>query len=570
MASESRTDGALRELLQSVVDAYRYMSIPVRRYALLVLLPAVGILLVAAVAALVLSLSATVALPLAGVGVLALVAAVLYPKLAADRARRQTREQFHLFLTHITVLSTTNIDRVEVFRTLAQIDEYGPLAEEMGHITALVDTWNQSLDDACRRRSKQVASPLLTDFLERLSYSIGAGQGIEEFLVDEQESIIQEFVIRYESALGKLDVLKELYLSLMLSTTFILVFATVLPILIGVPPEVLIGGVIGVFVVVQVGFLFVINAVSPKDPIWVDLDDGRSPAARIRPALVVGGGLSLVSTVAAVTVASGRAPVAPDILPVPIYPAVAVTPLLLPGIAMTREQREVVDRDEGFPSFIRALGSVESVKQTSTASVLSSLREKDFGELTSNVEGLYRRLQVRIDSERAWRLFAAETGSYLIHRFGDMYVVGRRMGGEPKQLGSIISSNIQEVLRVREKRAQAARTLVGVIYGITAASMFSAFIGLGIAEQMLRITEQISGQNGEFVGSLFSTENYDLGLMELLLVGVMLVNALLSALMIRLVDRGNVVSGLVHFVLLTWLSGVVAAGTRVVIGGLIG
>jgi flagellar protein FlaJ len=570
VASESRTDGALRELLQSVVDAYRYMSIPVRRYALLVLLPAVGILLVAAVAALVLSLSATVALPLAGVGVLALVAAVLYPKLAADRARRQTREQFHLFLTHITVLSTTNIDRVEVFRTLAQIDEYGPLAEEMGHITALVDTWNQSLDDACRRRSKQVASPLLTDFLERLSYSIGAGQGIEEFLVDEQESIIQEFVIRYESALGKLDVLKELYLSLMLSTTFILVFATVLPILIGVPPEVLIGGVIGVFVVVQVGFLFVINAVSPKDPIWVDLDDGRSPAARIRPALVVGGGLSLVSTVAAVTVASGRAPVAPDILPVPIYPAVAVTPLLLPGIAMTREQREVVDRDEGFPSFIRALGSVESVKQTSTASVLSSLREKDFGELTSNVEGLYRRLQVRIDSERAWRLFAAETGSYLIHRFGDMYVVGRRMGGEPKQLGSIISSNIQEVLRVREKRAQAARTLVGVIYGITAASMFSAFIGLGIAEQMLRITEQISGQNGEFVGSLFSTENYDLGLMELLLVGVMLVNALLSALMIRLVDRGNVVSGLVHFVLLTWLSGVVAAGTRVVIGGLIG
>ncbi len=570
MASESRTDGALRELLQSVVDAYRYMSIPVRRYALLVLLPAVGTSLLAAVAVLVLSVSATVALPVVGVGVLALVAAVLYPKLAADRARRQTREQFHLFLTHITVLSTTNIDRVEVFRTLAQIEEYGPLAEEMGQITALVDTWNQSLDDACRRRSKRVASPLLADFLERLSYSVGAGQGIDEFLVDEQESIIHEFVIRYESALEKLDVLKELYLSLMLSTTFILVFATVLPILIGVAPEVLIGGVIGVFVVVQVGFLFVINAVSPKDPTWVDLDDGRSPAARVRLALLVGGGLSLVSTVAVVAVAAGRAPVAPDVLPVPLYPAVALTPLLLPGVAMTREQRKVVDRDEGFPSFIRALGSVESVKQTSTANVLSSLREKDFGELTSNVEGLYRRLQVRIDSERAWRLFAAETGSYLIHRFGDMYVVGRRMGGEPQQLGSIISSNIQEVLRVREKRAQAARTLVGVIYGITAASMFSAFIGLGIAEQMLRITEQISGQNAEFVGSLFSTENYDLRLMELLLVGVMLINALLSSLMIRLVDRGSVVSGLVHLVLLTWLSGVVAAGTRVVIGGLIG
>jgi flagellar protein FlaJ len=95
-------------------------------------------------------------------------------------------------------------------------------------------------------------------------------------------------------------------------------------------------------------------------------------------------------------------------------------------------------------------------------------------------------------------------------------------------------------------------------------------VGLEIAEQMVRITEQIAAQNGEFVGSLFSTENYDVRTMEYLLMAVMLVNALLSALMVRLTDRGHVVSGLTHFVLLTWASGVVASGTRLVVGGLIG
>jgi flagellar protein FlaJ len=560
----------LRDLLRSVVDAYRYMEMPVRRYTLLVLLPGVVVALVVAAGAALVAPSATVALPLAGVGLLAPLAAVLYPKVAADRRRREIREQFHLFLTHITVLSTTNIDRVEVFRTLARVEEYGPLAEEMGRITGLVDTWNQSLDDACRRRSKAVPSPLLADFLERLSYSVGAGQGIDDFLVDEQDSIIQEFVIRYESALGKLDVLKELYLSLMLSTTFILVFATVLPLLLGVPPGLLIGGVIAMFVVVQVGFLFVVNAVAPNDPVWLDPEEGQSPAARVGSALLLGVGLTLVTTVGCAAVALGATPLAPDLLPLPMYPAVAVTPLLVPGVAMTREERRVIERDEGFPSFVRALGSVESVKQTSTANVLSTLRKKDFGALTENVDALYRRLRTRIDTEESWRLFAAETGSYLIHKFGDMYVVGRRMGGEPRQLGGIISRNFQEVLRVREKRTQATRTLVGVIYGITAASMFSAFVGLEIAEQMVRITEQIAAQNGEFVGSLFSTENYDVRTMELLLMAVMLVNALLSALMIRLTDRGHVVSGLTHFVLLTWTSGVVAAGTRLVVGGLIG
>jgi flagellar protein FlaJ len=151
-----------------------------------------------------------------------------------------------------------------------------------------------------------------------------------------------------------------------------------------------------------------------------------------------------------------------------------------------------------------------------------------------------------------------------------MYVVGRRMGGEPRQLGGIISKNFQEVLRVREKRTQAARTLVGVIYGITAASMFSAFVGLEIAEQMVRITEQIASQNGEFVSSLFATDSYDVGTMRALLLVVLVINAALSALMIRLTDRGHVVSGLTHFVLLAWTSGVVAAGTGLIVGNLIG
>jgi flagellar protein FlaJ len=563
-------DGGPRALLRSVVDAYRYMQMPVRRYALLVLLPGVAVAVVAAVGAALFAPSVAVALPLAGGGLLAPVAALLYPKLVADRRRRAIREQFHLFLTHITVLSATNIDRVEVFRTLARVEEYGPLAEEMGRVTALVDTWNQSLDDACRRRSKQVPSPLLADFLERLSYSIGAGQGIEEFLVDEQDSIIQEFVIRYESALDKLDVLKELYLSLMLSTTFILVFATVLPLLIGVPPGLLIGGVVGMFVVVQVGFLVVVNAVAPKDPVWLTPEEGQRPVRRVRVPLVVGGAATVATGLGTLAVAVGATPLAPDTLPLALYPAVAVTPLLLPGVAMSREEKRVVERDKGFPSFVRALGSVESVKQTSTANVLSSLRKKDFGALTENVDALYRRLQVRIDTEAAWRLFAVETGSYLIHKFGDMYVVGRRMGGEPRQLGQIISTNFQEVLRVREKRAQASRTLVGVVYGISAASMFSAFVGLEIAGQMLRITERLAAQNGEFVASLFATGSYDILLIELLLVGVLVLNALLSALMIRLTDRGHPVSGLVHFVLLAWTGGVVAAGTEVVIGGLIG
>jgi flagellar protein FlaJ len=572
MAAQEEYSGLMagvRDLLGSIVDAYRYMDMPVDRYVLVVLLPGVLVSLVVGAGIVILSPPLLLALPIALFGLLAPVIAFVYPKIAIDRKRREVREQFHLFLTHITVLSTTNIDRIEIFRTLARVEEYGVLAEEMGRVTALVDTWNQSLDDACRRRSKRVSSELLADFFERLSYTVGAGQPIETFLIDEQESIIQEFVIRYESALSTLDVLKELYLSMMLSISFILVFTTVLPLLTGTPPTLLVGGSIVMFLLVQVGFLVAIHTVSPRDPVWLTPEDDRSPMYRVVPWLVLGVVLSLLAMGGVVAIGLGYAPVSLDVLPRPIYLAIPVTPLLIPGLVMRSEEQKVNERDNGFPSFIRALGSVESVKQTSTANVLESLRTKDFGALTGNIDNLYKRLRVRIDTAEAWRLFSAETGSYLIHKFGNMYVAGRRMGGSPKQLGQVISTNFNEVMQVREQRQQATTTFIGVVYGMTAAMIFASFIGLGIAEQMVTITEEITSEEGQFTQSLFASGSYDLALIEFLLLGVVLLNALFSALMIRIIDRGHFVSSFTHYALLIWAGALVATLTQVIIGGII-
>jgi flagellar protein FlaJ len=566
--SDAEFEIDLRELLLSVADSYRYMELSAKRYALVVLLPAFAFAVGTTLVTVFVPVDLSVGLPLVGLGLLAVVVAVFYPKVVQDRRSKEIRERFHLFLTHITVLSMTNIERVEIFRTLAEVDEYGALADEMGHVVALVDTWNQSLDDACRMRSKRVDSDLLADFLERLAYAVGAGQNISDFLVDEQDSILQQFVIRYESDLAKLDVLKELYLSMMLSTTFILVFATVLPLLLGVSPLLLVGGVVVMFVIVQGGFLFVIHTISPWDPVWFHSEAYATPASNVRNSLLAGIGLTLGAATVALGVAVGVVPLPADAVPTPIVMSGILSPLLIPGILMRREEQRVKDRDRGFPSFIRALGSVESVKQTSTVNVLSTLRNKDFGALTRNVDNLYRRLNLRISTTRSWRLFAAETGSYLIQKFGDMYVVGRRMGGDPKVLGQVISKNFGEVLRVREQRTQATSTFIGVMYGITAASVFSAFIGLAIAEQMLAITESIDSNN-ELMSLLFSPEVYDVATIEVLLLVVVLVNALLSSLMIRLIDRGHMINAYVHFVALTWIGSVVAVVTQVVAGQLI-
>ncbi|MFD1644112.1 archaellar assembly protein FlaJ [Haloarchaeobius litoreus] len=558
-----------RTMLSSVREAYRRMEMSVRRYVLLIVLPSLLFMVGSVAVVFVVGLPLTIGGPVILLGVFAVFAALVYPKAVQDRRRKQIRQRFHLFLTHITVLSMTNINRIEIFRTLAEEEEYQALAEEMGYLVALVDTWNQSLDDSARMRARQVNSPLLSDFLERLAYTVGGGQQISEFLIDEQDSIIQQYVIRYEADLNKLDVMKELYLSMMLSTAFVLVFAIVLPVLVGINPTVAVGGVIFMFVVVQAGFVYAIHAVSPYDPVWyIQETAGDYPLQRARPALVAGGVLSLVAFVVVGGILLGYLPVKSDVLPLPVMAAIPVTPLLIPGWLVRHEEKKVKERDSEFPSFIRALGAVESVKQTSTGNVLESLRRKDFGALTHNIDNLYKRLAMRVDSSRSWSLFAAETGSYLIQKFGDMYVEGRRMGGDPKMLGQVISRNQSEVLKLREQRQQATTTLIGVLYGLTAASVFSFFVGLEVVEMLMSIVSDMDLQASQ-MSFLLSTEQYDVQTIEYLLILTIVFNAMLSSIMVRVADRGHILSGYVHFVALTWTGALTAVITKIAVDALI-
>lgn len=571
MAANDWRDGiskALSTTMSETVQSYRYMETPVERYVLVVLLPAGVLFLCSLLVGLVLPYPLFVRLPIPLLGLLALGAALVYPKLLASRRKIEIENQFHLLVTHMTILSTTNIDRMEVFRILSREDEYGELAREMGRIVQIVDTWNQSLDDACRRRAAVVPSDVLADFLDRLAYTLGAGQALSDFLVSEQDVMISQYTTVYESTLGNIEVMKDLYMSMILSMTFALVFAIVLPILTGTNPTYTVTAVLMMFMFVQLGFYFVIRTMSPHDPIWYHPEKLRpSGEGRILVSFVAGGALSVLLIALAALGQFGVGPIGlqtlflRDSLPEPLYLALPLTPLLLPGIVLRHEEQLITGRDGEFPSFIRALGASESAKRSTTSDVLSTLRTKDFGPLTDEINDLYKRLNMRLDPALAWRYFATDSRSYLIQKFSEMYLVGREMGGSPRRLGELISTNMSEVNQLREQRRQAATTLIGLLYGITAASAFAFFIGLEVVAILSGMDIDMSATRQLGLGPLIHTEVYDIDLIRYLLLIVILFNALLSAVMIRTVDGGNKANSYIHFVLLTWLGCLTAVVT---------
>ena len=579
MASEpaagSESGITASETLASVVDAYERMEMPMSRYLLLIVLPSALFLAGTVAVAVFVELPLSVRLPIPLLGGLVLIAAVAYPKLLVSQERVEMENQYHLLMTHMTVLSTTNIDRMEVFRKLADEKEYGALATEVNRIVQLVDTWNQSLDDACRRRARSIPSDPLADFFERLAYTVNAGQELSEFLLSEQQVMIQNYVTMYESTLDNLEVMKDLYLSMVLSMTFALVFAIVLPILTGTNPSMTVGAVIVLYAFIQIGFYLVIRTLTPYDPIWYYPDEIRPDGEwRLVASLAVGGLLSAILVVLVAGDLFGVAPGLTDLLPVsslprPLYMAIPVTPLAIPGLAFRVQEERIKARDDEFPSFIRALGASETAKQSTTTAVLKTLRKKDFGPLTRDVDDLFKRLNMRLEPDRAWEYFSANTQSYLIQKFSEMYLVGRQMGGEPKQLGELISENMNHVNQLRQQREQATVTMIGLLYGITAASSFAFFIGFKIVDILAGMSLDLGASSQLDVGQLIHTGVYDLPLIQFLLLGVVMINAVLSALIIRTVDGGHKANALLHFVALTWIGCAVAVLTMTVVGGLL-
>ncbi|WP_135825940.1 archaellar assembly protein FlaJ [Halorussus ruber] len=550
----------------STIESYRHMETPVSRYLALVVLPSIVFFLLTVVVYVVTDFPLLISAPIPLLGLLSLGVAVIYPKILRDQKRKEIEDRLHLFITHMTILSTANIDRVEVFRTLGEEEEYGALAEEMRRITQLVDTWNQSLDDALRIRANKSPSKPFADFLDRLAYTINAGQEIQDFLLSEQDVVIQNYVTIYEGSLQNLEVMKDLYLSMVLSVTFALVFATVLPILTGTNPTMTVSAVVVMFAFVQTGFLVMIRNTAPYDPVWYHPEDTTTDAEwRIRIAIAAGFLLTIVTMVACLLVLMGQTSIDPDSIPLPFYAAIPTTPLLIPGMVVRSEEEHIKERDEEFTSFIRALGATETAKQSTTTKVLESLRGKDFGALTDNVDDLYKRLNMRIEPSMAWRHFTADSRSYLIQKFSEMFLVGRQMGGDPKQLGELISSNMNEVLQLRERRAQSTVTLIGVLYGITAASTFAFFIGLEIVQVLSSMSIGLDSSQLD-ITTIIHTDVYDIPTIEYLLVIIILLNSVLSSLMVRIADGGHKVNAYMHFVLLTWTSSSIAVFTRIVVG----
>ena len=435
--------------------------------------------------------------------IIASLGAIAFPMLEVTRSANMIEREMHMFITRMGILSLGEVGAQTIFDILKQMRDYGELASEVQKIETLVDKWNTSLPEAARIVAQQSPSPLWTDFLDRMAFSIEAGQPIDEFMRSEQETVAEQYNTLYDTRLESVDTMQEIYVSMVTAGLFGLVIAGIHLVLFEVGGEndapieiaarlrfLLLASFL--FIIIQVAAMMAFRATIPRDLIFAR-DELETPfRINFRRALLASGAVSLFLLLITIyVVASSWEAISSqwDRYGL-ILIAAPLSPLLVPAWLIRKEETNVLRRDTAYPDFIRALGGTAQARSAEPSATIKALRGVDFGMLDYSIDRLEKRLSTRIDSDRAWDYFNSDTNSAVISRYTRIYIEGAQSSGKPASTAEMVSRSVGNLLSLRRRRALSANTMWGVALGLLIASVTSLNVTISI---VLQLGEAIAG-----------------------------------------------------------------------------
>ncbi len=523
------------------------------------------------------------------------VAAIAFPLLEVQRSATLIEAEMHMFITRMGILSIGEVAAQSIFDILKQMRDYGELASEVQRIETLVDKWHTSLPEAARIVAHQSPSPLWSDFLDRMAFSIEAGQPIDDFMRAEQETIAEQYNTLYDTRLESVDTLKEIYVSLVTAGLFGLVIAGIHLVLFEVgssddtPIEVasrlrflLLASLM--FLFIQVGAVFAFRATIPKDLTFARDELDTPFRINFLRSLII----SIVVTLALVILATLTLIWVWDDLTSQwdkyglLFIVLPFSPLLIPAAMVRREENQIQRRDETYPDFIRALGGTAQARSAEPSATIKALRGIDFGMLDNSIDRLEKRLSTRIDSDRAWDYFTADTNSAVISRYTRIYLEGAQSSGKPAETAEMVSRSVGNLLSLRNRRSLSANTMWGVALGLLISSVASLNVttsivlqlGEAIAGVASGLTDTDVGALSDFGGGVAlpvmedaSSVDDNIRMFKLIISLLILMQVIAVSSIATRLRGGTRTSAIGQMIQLTWIAGLASFVTAIVLEG---
>jgi len=471
--------------------------------------------------------------------------------------RHAIENELYFVITYLYGLATSYCSLLDMFSYVAS-SEFKRCATIFNRIRVLARTWHFGFVNALEEVAKQSKSPLLKDFLERFSQMLKTGEVFDKFLMMEHEAYVVAYEAEYERNLKSMENLGNAYSAIVTSVTFVAITLTLTNALIGSTGGANMGPVssdLGLALVATLlTSVLALYFLAPVDRFIYLHKDLRIPKefTKLRKIFPV----SLIASVLAPLLLFLLVPLARTAGWMLL--AIAI-PLLPAGLIAKRADNSIKVRENAFPTFIRTLGTTAGITGYSTAKTLKLLLVRDFGVLSIPVKALHARLAIGVDSGLCWKNLASECGSEMIRVFGGIYEATVSLGGDPGEIGKMISRNMIRRLVLRAKRIQVANGITALIYPlhiITCALLAFMTSLLEFLVKMVNVGAQYSALGGL---GLFNS-SIDSGSIAPLFTAIMIVMAIANAIALKISEVSNIYRLLYHLSLMLILTAVVLIG----------
>jgi flagellar protein FlaJ len=553
-----------------MMQAYRDLTMDPREWILKRVLPVGGSsILISLILMIVLPevfLNGLPLLLLAFLFLFSLLSAILFPLVLRERRRVEIEEQIHLFIIRIGVLSLSSSTRTSIYEHASREKGSRAISAELEKVRNLSRKWKMSIPEALRLVGRTTPSKRFGDFIERMAYAIETDEDPKVFFRNEQDAVLEEYKSRYSNILDRIEVVREVYISMVSVTMFLNVMLVVLSLLVGINHYLVSFLIVFIFILVEIILWIVVDQTLPRENIWYTVTPSSKVSSfqnRLRLGLVIS---ILVSTI----LGTALLITGPKIEDIILYLAIATTPLMVPGFMVMREESMIIRRDEAFGAFIRILGATAESRGGIPLSAIKRLRWHDFGPLSEQIRNLYDRLETRIDQESSWNMFVKESRSELISQFMNTYLDGIRSGGSPKEVSTLVSNFFTSLGSLRKRRYLMADNFTGILYGLTLFISGGLFMIESVVEEMIDRLGSLNSlsENVENLQPLVLLKDVpNLGLILMLAItSVILVHIAFASLAARRFRGSNALSLLLHVPGLLWAAAIAGYLARFAVG----
>lgn len=397
-------------------------------------------------------------------------------KLKSTKIIDRVNDDMLFLLTYMAAISTADIKRDRIFDYAGRQKEY-EASKYFRQIYILASKWGYEYAKACKYISQKLKDVYLSKLFGRMANTLSSGEPEKGFL--KQEKITREEIYSnaYERSIESLKKWTDGYTALMVSVILVVTVILVSVMIYNIDNIETIASLI-IFLTLSVcGFaLYIVYKAAPAEKKLHALRRRSKEQEQIRLLSRILLPLGAVSLTGLTLLGIGKEY---------IFFGVAFFTLPIGALAIV-DDRKIDERDSSFPAFIKTLGALAGTTGITIRSAIENLDRETIGCLKPGVEELHKGLSMGFKARVCWEKFIGETGSELINRSSRIFTDAVELGGDPAEIGNIVSASSLAIVLLRMKRQLVSSSFKGL-----AVTLHTVMVGLLIF--VMEIISKFSG-----------------------------------------------------------------------------